>query len=270
MSEARIQFIKTDRARYISHLDLMRTFQRASSGRTSMSAIRRASTPTPMCPLPCPCRWAFPSQCEILEFGLPEGEDRSQVPERLTRALPEGITVTRCYDGGRPFKELCWVNYIITLEYDAGAPVGAENAVRNLLNRESLVVTKKSKKAKSGQVQVDLIPLIHRVDYESRRDAIVLDAVLRAQNPGLNPTLLVETIRRECPEVSPDYVSCHRKQGPGQEFPAFSVNSIKIITAARGQMPTRRFLVQPPRPQGSQGKFRRGWEGFWPRGGSCR
>ena len=29
MSDQRIQFIKTGRARYISHLDLMRTFQRA-------------------------------------------------------------------------------------------------------------------------------------------------------------------------------------------------------------------------------------------------
>ena len=212
MSEARIQFIKTDRARYISHLDLMRTFQRAFLRADLHVRHTEGFNPHAYVSIALPLSVGFSSQCEILEFGLPEGEDRSQVPERLTRALPEGITVTRCYDGGRPFKELCWVNYIITLEYDAGAPVGAENAVRNLLNRESLVVTKKSKKAKSGQVQVDLIPLIHRVDYESRRDAIVLDAVLRAQNPGLNPTLLVETIRRECPEVSPDYVSCHRKQ----------------------------------------------------------
>ena len=221
MSEARIQFIKTDLARYISHLDLMRTFQRAFLRADLHVRHTEGFNPHAYVSIALPLSVGFSSQCEILEFGLPEGEDRSQVPERLTRALPEGITVTRCYDGGRPFKELCWVNYIITLEYDAGAPVGAENAVRNLLNRESLVVTKKSKKAKSGQVQVDLIPLIHRVDYESRRDAIVLDAVLRAQNPGLNPTLLVETIRRECPEVSPDYVSCHRKQVLDKNFQPF-------------------------------------------------
>ena len=221
MSEARIQFIKTDRARYISHLDLMRTFQRAFLRADLHVRHTEGFNPHAYVSIALPLSVGFSSQCEILEFGLPEGEDRSQVPERLTRALPEGITVTRCYDGGRPFKELCWVNYIITLEYDAGAPVGAENAVRNLLNRESLVVTKKSKKAKSGQVQVDLIPLIHRVDYESRRDAIVLDAVLRAQNPGLNPTLLVETIRRECPEVSPDYVSCDRKQVLDKNFQPF-------------------------------------------------
>ena len=212
MSEARIQFIKTDRARYISHLDLMRTFQRAFLRADLHVRHTEGFNPHAYVSIALPLSVGFSSQCEILEFGLPEGEAMAAVPERLTRALPDGITVTRCYEGGRPFKELCYVNYIITLEYDAGAPVGAENAIRALLSRESLVVAKKSKKAKRGQVQVDLIPLIHRVDYDSRRDAIVLDTVLKAKDPGLNPALLVETICQMCPEVSPDYVSFHRKQ----------------------------------------------------------
>ena len=221
MSDQRIQFIKTGRARYISHLDLMRTFQRAFLRADLHVRHTEGFNPHAYVSIALPLSVGFSSQCEILEFGLPEGTDLSQVPRRLTQALPEGITVTRCYDGGRPVRELCWVNYIITLEYDAGAPVGAENAIRALLSRESLVVTKKSKKAKSGQVQVDLIPLIHKVDYEGRRDAIVLDVVLRAQNPGLNPALLVETIQEQCPEAAPDYVSYHRKQVLDKDFHPF-------------------------------------------------
>ena len=221
MPDQRIRFSKSGPACYISHLDLMRTFQRAFLRAGIPIRHTEGFNPHAYVSIPLPLSVGFSSQCEIMEFGLSEGVEKASVPWRLTRALPEGITVTRCYDAVRPFKELCYVNYIVTLEYDAGAPVGAENAIRSLLGRESLVVTKKSKKAKSGQVQVDLIPLIHRVDYESRRDAIVLDAVLRAQNPGLNPTLLVETIRRECPEVSPDYVSCHRKQVLDKNFQPF-------------------------------------------------
>ena len=161
---------------------------------------------------PLPLSVGYSSECEIMEFGLMGEMPLGEVPWRLTRTLPEGITVHRCYDAARPFKELCYVNYIITLEYDAGAPVGAENTIRALLGRESLVVSKKSKKAKSGQTQVDLIPLIQRVDYEGRRDSIVLDTILRAQNPGLNPALIVAAIREQCPEMAPDYVSYHRKQ----------------------------------------------------------
>ena len=160
---------------------------------------------------------------DALQAVMPETAEDIRIFNQATMEL--GATV--CVPNGPPrceacpVRELCWVNYIITLEYDAGAPVGAENAIRALLSRESLVVTKKSKKAKSGQVQVDLIPLIHKVDYEGRRDAIVLDVVLRAQNPGLNPALLVETIQEQCPEAAPDYVSYHRKQVLDKDFHPF-------------------------------------------------
>lgn len=220
--DQRIQFTKTGRAAYISHLDLMRTFQRAFLRAGLHVRHTEGFNPHAYVSIAMPLSVGFSSQCEILEFGLPEGVDKECVPWRLTRVLPEGITVTRCYDALRPFKALSYVNYIITLEYDAGAPVGAENAIRALLGRESLVVAKKSKKAKSGEVQVDLIPLVHKVDYEGRRDAIVLDTVLKAQNPGLNPALLVESIRRECPEAAPDYVSYHRKQVLDKDLKPFA------------------------------------------------
>lgn len=212
MPEQRICFSKTGRARYISHLDLMRTFQRAFLRAGIRVRHTEGFNPHAYVSIPLPLSVGFSSECEIMEFGLPEDIARDDIPWRLTKALPEGLTVTRCYDAVRPYKDLAYVNYIITLEYDAGAPVGAENAIRALLGRESLVVTKKSKKAKSGETQVDLIPLIAKVDYDSRRDSIVLNAVLRAQSPGLNPALIVAAIEKECPEAAPDYVSYHRKQ----------------------------------------------------------
>ena len=98
-----------------------------------------------------------------------------------------------------------------TLEYEAGAPFGAESAIRDLLARDCLVMTKRSKKAKSGFTEVDLIPLIARATVEERRDTIALDLVLRAQNPGLNPELVVAAIREHCPDAAPDFVIFHRR-----------------------------------------------------------
>ena len=217
----RLLFSKTGRAKYISHLDLMRTFQRAFARAGISIKHTEGFHPHPFVSIALPLSVGYSSQCEILEFGLLGDTPMEEVPVRLTAAMPEGIVIHQCYPAQRPIRELAYLNYIITLEYDAGAPVGAENAIRALLSRESLVVTKKSKKAKSGQVQVDLIPLIHKVDYEGRRDAIVLDVVLRAQNPGLNPALLVETIQEQCPEAAPDYVSYHRKQVLDKDFHPF-------------------------------------------------
>ena len=154
----------------------------------------------------------YSSACEVLECQI-LGEDPAleQVPERMNAVLPAGITVSRCYEAVRPVKDLAYVNYIVTLEYEAGAPFGADTAIQELLNRESLVMRKKSKKAKSGFTEVDLIPLIASATVEERRDSVTLDLVLKAQNPGLNPELIVAAIRQECPDAAPDFVSFHRR-----------------------------------------------------------
>ncbi len=211
MPKHRLAFSKADTAKYISHLDLMRTFQRAFLRAGLPIRHTEGFNPHAFVSIPLPLPVGFSSACEVLECELLGEVDLSAVPARMTAALPAGITVTGCYGAQRSVKELCYVNYIVTLEYEAGAPFGAETAIRELLGRESLVVSKRSKKAKSGQVEVDLIPLIARATVEERRDTVGLDLVLRAQNPGLNPELIVAAIRQNCPEAAPDFVAFHRR-----------------------------------------------------------
>lgn len=214
----RLRFSKTGRAKYISHLDLMRTFQRAFLRAGIDIRHTEGYHPHAFVSIPLPLSVGFSSECEALEFELVGETPMETVPARMNAVLPEGVTVQRCCDGVQAVKALTYVNYIVTLEYENGTPFGAETAVRDLLKRESLVVTKKSKKAKSGEVQVDLIPLIEKADCEGRRDTITLDLVIRAQNPGLNPELIVNAIRTECPDFAPDFVSFHRKDVLNADF----------------------------------------------------
>lgn len=99
-------------------------------------------------------------------------------------------------------KELSRVNYIINMEYEEGRPLEAETALSRLLGQESLVVRKKSKKAKAGFTEVDLIPLIYSWNLEVQRDTMTLDAVLAAQNPGLNPELIRAGFLRDLAQIS--------------------------------------------------------------------
>lgn len=211
MTTHRLAFSKADTAKFISHLDLMRTFQRAFLRAELPVRHTEGFNPHAFVSIPLPLSVGFSSGCEVLECSFLGEPNLEEVPARLNAALPDGITVSRCYEGGQPVKALQYVNYIVTLEYEAGAPFGAESAIRALLGRESLVMEKRSKKAKSGFTQVDLIPLIAQATVEERRDSITLDLVLRAQNPGLNPELVVAAIRQECPDMAPDFVSYHRR-----------------------------------------------------------
>lgn len=206
----RLAFCKADTAKFISHLDLMRTFQRSFLRAGIPIKHTEGFNPHAFVSIPLPLSVGFSSGCEVLECQV-LNTPLEEVPDRMNAVLPAGITVKRCYEAVRPDKELCYVNYIVTLEYEAGAPFGAESAIQELLGREHLVMAKRSKKAKSGQVEVDLIPLIAKATVEERRDTIALDLILKAQNPGLNPELIVSAIRQHCPDAAPDYAIYHRR-----------------------------------------------------------
>ena len=221
MADHRLLFCKTGRARYISHLDLMRTFQRAFFRAEIPIRHTEGFNPHAFVSIALPLSVGYSSECEILEFGLLEGVPMEEVPGRMNRALPEGVVVRRCYEARRPIRELAYLNYIITFDYESGRPTGAETALGEMLGRESLVVRKSSKKARSGFTEVDIIPRIRSWSVEGRRDTLALNAVLAAQNPGLNPELIRAAFCEEFPRFTPDFVSFHRRavlDGEGRPF----------------------------------------------------
>jgi radical SAM-linked protein len=218
---SRLLFSKTGRAKYISHLDLMRTFQRAFQRADLTIQHTEGFNPHPFISILLPLSLGFSSECEILDFQLLDSVPPEEVPQRLNRALPEGIAVKRCYEGGRKAKELALVDYRLTLEYDGCVPSGAAQAWSELLGRERLEVAKKSKKSKTGETAVDVIPLVKSFAVTEEPDAVILDARLSAQNPGLNPQLLTAVLEREYPALKPNFVRYHRRtvlDGAGNLF----------------------------------------------------
>ena len=217
----RLLFSKTGRARYISHLDLMRTFQRAFARAGIPIKHTEGFHPHPFVSIALPLSVGYSSQCEILEFSLLDGVAAEAVPGRLTAAMPEGIVVHQCYPAQRKLKELACVNYIMNFEYQEGRPQACEPAMQELLGSESLMVQKKSNKSKKGYTEVDLIPLIRRWNLECQTDTMTLDAVLSAQNPGLNPELIRAAFCQRYPQFAPDFVTFHRREvldGEGKVF----------------------------------------------------
>lgn len=208
----RLLFSKTGRAKYISHLDLMRTFQRAFARAQIAIKHTEGFHPHPFVSIALPLSVGYSSQCEILEFGLLGDVSHQEVPDRLNKAMPEGIIVHQCYSAVEKLKELSFVNYIMNFEYPEGRPQESEPAMQELLQRESLVVKKKSNKSKLGYTEVDLIPLLRSWNLECQSDTMTLDIVVAAQNPGLNPELLRATFCEVYPELTPDFVTFHRRE----------------------------------------------------------
>ena len=209
----RLLFSKTGRAKYISHLDLMRTFQRAFARAKIAIKHTEGFHPHPFVSIALPL--------SVVEFGLLEGTPYEAVPARLTAAMPEGIVIHQCYPAQRKLKELTYLNYIMNFEYSEGRPQETEPAMQELLRRDSLVIQKKSNKSKKGYTEVDLIPLIRSFNLECQSDTLTLDAVVQAQNPGLNPELIRAAFCQADPDLTPDFVTFHRREvldGEGKAF----------------------------------------------------
>ena len=213
MSDQRILFRKYGTARYISHLDLMHTMERAFLRAGIAIRHTQGYHPHPYVSIPLPLPLGFSSDCELLEFGLVDGATNETVPAQMNRALPAGIEVLNCYDGGLPFKKLAYVRYDITLEFAGEQAEEAAEKLRALLGRESFVVKKRSKKAKSGFTEVDIIPLVEAAEaIRPEGNKLYLTLLLKAQNPGLNPDVLLQGFRGEHPELEIVYTACHRRE----------------------------------------------------------
>ena len=207
----RLRFEKTGNAVWISHLDLMRLFQRAFKRAGLPLKHTQGFNPRPSVSIAMPLSVGVHSQCELLDFEL-DGESvpNHDICMRLNDALVNGVRVLEVYDNGCKLKDLSLLACRIEVEYDAGNAAAAMEDIQALFLRDSLPVTKKGK---NGPVQQDIIPMIRKLDVASPNDhLIVLNALISCQNPSLNPMQLVAAVEHYFPHWKPDYAVCRRME----------------------------------------------------------
>lgn len=208
MAKLRLQFAKEGRAVYMSHLDLLRTFQRIFFRQGLALRHSQGYHPHPLLSFALPLPVGQSSACELLDFDTESPVEPAGLAEKLMPFAPEGIRPIRCYEPFHPVGELerlrCWVE----LQYDNGVPAGAAEAVQALLTGETILISKKTKHRDSAIV--DIRPLIYALSVDARENTICLETVVAAQNPGLNPALLAAAVEKYCPNYRPDFARAGR------------------------------------------------------------
>ena len=208
MAKLRLIFTKEGRAVYISHLDLLRTFQRVFLRQGLVLRHSQGFHPHPVISFALPLSVGQSSCCEILDFEVTQDMDGSGLPEELNRFMPEGIRATDCYVPVRPVRELAMLQCRVELVYDGGVPTGGAEKIGNLLLGESVVIQKRTKR--KATADVDLRPMLHDLKITETPGLLALDAIVAAQNPGMNPALLAAAVEAHLPELRPDFVRVRR------------------------------------------------------------
>lgn len=219
MSKLRLIFVKEHQASYISHLDVMRTFQRVFP-RAGLS-LRHSNGfhPHPVLSIVLPLPVGQSSQCELLDFETMEDSDGTGVAAMLNTGLPAGLRVLQCYPAVRPVRQMAFLRAALELDYDSGVPADAAGRIRALLAQEEILVEKRTKH--KGMTELNIAPLIRSLTLSEGADALRMDAVVAAQDPGLNPALIGAAVARHLPDIAPDFTRVRREEVYDAEMNVF-------------------------------------------------
>lgn len=210
MSKLRLLFIKEAQASYISHLDLMRTFQRVFP-RAGLS-LRHSNGfhPHPIISIVLPLPVGQESDCELLDFETVEDSDGAGVAEALNTGMPAGIRVLDCYPAERPVKALSFIRADMELDYDNGVPENAVEKISGFFAREEVLVEKRTKH--KDLTEINIRPMIESLTFAEGENKLCAKVTVMAQNPGLNPAFIGAAIARYLPELAPDFVRVRRRE----------------------------------------------------------
>ena len=219
MSKLRLLFIKEAQASYISHLDLLRTFQRAFP-RTELDIKHsQGYHPHPIISIVLPLPVGQSSDCELLDFEVTQDTDGRGIADKLNTGMPAGLRVLDCYPAVRPIRDLAWLRADVTFEYDNGVPENAAARITELLRRPELVIQKRTKR--KDLADVDISPMIKEVSFTEGEGVVTGTVTVQAQNPGLNPQLLEKAVARYLPNLTPDFTRIRRRailDADGRDF----------------------------------------------------
>lgn len=205
----RILFHKTGLAKYISHLDLMRTMQRGFIRAGIIIKHTEGFNPHPYMAFALPLSVCCESVCELMDCTVVDDSCFENIPKRLTAALPEGITVIKAFEPTTKFKEIQYARFSSAFEYDSEAFVDAMVRITELFKQDEIVVSKKTKK---GIADTNIAPMIKTIDFTESGSCICVNAVLPVQNPALNPEYIIKAIKNYCPDALPKRYTFKREE----------------------------------------------------------
>ena len=183
----RIKFNKTKEAKYISHLDLLRTFNRMIMRSMLTPAYSQGFNPHILLAFLQPSSVGMETKGDCADLTVSGTYNLSEVLENLKENAPEGIEIISVSDAEEPkFNSLAFAEYTVNLEVNT-----SKDDIIDFLRKDEILIDKKTKK---GVKEVDIKPLM--VSYEVL-DGITLKLTLKAgSTENLNPQLLIKAMEK--------------------------------------------------------------------------
>lgn len=200
MRAVRLNFSKTGRAIYISHLDINRMMTRAVKRAKLPMWYTEGFNPHPYLTFALPLSLGQSSDCEYMDIRIEGDMTNDEIKDRLNAVLPEGVKILSVAEPVHDAKEIEKALYFVKLIFsDSEAAASFAEKAKALVESDKLLAEKRGKKGhKKVMKQINLIDFIYDVKLTTSSNIVNIQCVLAAGNTNnLNPTLLVETLEKE-------------------------------------------------------------------------
>jgi len=191
----RLKFRKVGKLQYISHLDLQRTFMRVITRSCIPAWYTKGFNPHAKLVFSTPLGVGAESECELLDIRIDRDMPLPEIMDRLNAELTDELRITDAYFPKNDFLDIGYADYKIVV-HTSNANTETVDMIREILSSSPLMMTKKSK---SGEKEIDIIPMISSFEAELCEGDIVIKATLKASSTEyLNPELLISALRERC------------------------------------------------------------------------
>jgi radical SAM-linked protein len=141
MQRLRLSFSRGEKLKFISHLDLIRLWQRAFNRAGIAVAYSEGFNPHPRISLAAPLALGVTSEAELMDIVLARFVSPHAFTAAVSRQLPEGITIRQTYNAPQTMpsmqSQVRFAEYTVGLATEKGRE-DVELAIDDLLGKESL------------------------------------------------------------------------------------------------------------------------------------
>lgn len=192
----RAVFEKSGRAVFISHLDLLRTMQRAIKRSGIPVWYSQGFNPHIYLNFPLALSLGVTSKTEFMDFAVTEECDNNAIVERLNSVMPEGLHIISIGEPIYANKEIGFAEYNIEFCSDQTAEYMLK-VLNNMMSIDTIEIDKRSKS--KGTVKIDIKPHLDILDKFIKDDTLVVSIRLPAGlTLNINSNVFVDTFSEVC------------------------------------------------------------------------
>lgn len=191
----RIWFDKTGEIKYISHLDLMRSFTRAIRRAKIPLWFTEGFNPRPYMQFALPLSLGMQSVCESVDIRV-EGEiSNAEILNRLKSVMPSGITVKSVTEPVFDPKKIAFGEFDITFSLAKDAEK-LKRLIEETLRSDEIIVEKLGKKGRQKVMkEINLKEYISSSEVKIKNSDVICTLVLPAGcTTNINPSLFSDKI----------------------------------------------------------------------------